>query len=163
VFGSSAARRLPDGYPRDRAELELTALLARMGERAEHHGIVVCLEPLQPSECNWLNRVSEGARVVRAVSHPNVGVTADLFHMLRSEEGADAIRDAGPWIRHVHVAENTDRAAPGTHGEDFTPYLRALAEIGYTERMSIECRWDDLDRQLPLAIATLRDQLARVG
>ncbi|GEM_PF-4321717 len=43
------------------------------------------------------------------------------------------------------------------------PYFRALASIGYTGRLSIECGWDDLAAQLPRAVATLREQMAQIG
>lgn len=162
VFGSSGARRKPDDFSRDRAELQFTALLARMGDRAAGHGLTVCLEPLQPSECNWLNTVAQGARIVGATHHPNVALTADLFHMLRSSEGPESITAAGALVRHVHVAENEGRAAPGTHGEDFRPYLAALASSGYAGRISIECRWSDLEAELPRARATLAEQIAAV-
>ena len=159
VFGSSSARRLPNGCHREEAELQFTALLARMGDLAAPHGITVCVEPLQASECNWLNTVRQARRIVAAVQHEHVGITADIFHMLRGDEGPESIRDAGGLIRHVHVAENEGRDAPGVHGEDFGPYLRALAEIGFAGRISIECRWDDFGAQLPAARAALHAQV----
>jgi sugar phosphate isomerase/epimerase len=50
--------------------------------------------------------------------------------MLVEDEGADAIRKAGGLVHHVHIAEEDGRRAPGTGGEDFRAYLRALKDVG---------------------------------
>ena len=160
TFGSSASRSVPDGFPHDQAELQFAALLGRLGDAAGKHGVTLSVEALQASETNFLRRVEQAARIVRAVNHPHVRLTADLFHMLREGEGAQSIRDASEWIHHVHVAEKAERTPPGRAGDDFRPYLRALREIGYTGRISIECRWEDLARELPVGLRTLREQLA---
>ena len=162
TFGSSGSRSLPDGYPTADAELQLAALLARMGPLAEREGVTVCVEPLQKRETNFINRVSEANRIVGAVQHPNIGITADVFHMLREDEGPRSIRDAGALIRHVHIAEKARRTAPGNDGDDFTPYLQALGDIGYAGLVSIESGWTDLGAEMPKAISTLEAQCAAV-
>ena len=99
---------------------------------------------------------------MEAVQQPNVGITADIFHMLRESEPAGHIREAGHLIGHVHIAEKDKRTPPGAAGDDFTPYLQALRDIGYTGGISIECGWRDLPGQLPIAVRTLRRQMARL-
>ncbi len=158
TFGSGGARRVPDGYDKADAELQFVALLARMAPIAKHHDVVVSVESLNKGEVNFINRVSEAHRLVRAVNHPNIGLTADFYHMLREDEGPESIVEAGQFVRHVHIAERAHRTPPGHEGDDFTGYFEALRSIGYTGKVSIECRWDDLDRQLPKAIATIRKQ-----
>ena len=130
-----------------------------MGQLAASSGVTVSVEPLQTSETNFVNRVSEALRIVRAVDQESVKITADIFHMLRVGEGPEAIREAGPWIHHVHIAEEAERTAPRPGGDDFRPYLRALRDIDYAGPISIECRWNDLASELAPAIAELRDQL----
>jgi len=49
--------------------------------------VTLSVEALQRSETNFLNRVSQAARLVRAVQHESVRLTADVFHMLREDEG----------------------------------------------------------------------------
>ncbi|QDU85429.1 Xylose isomerase-like TIM barrel [Planctomycetes bacterium Pla163] len=160
TFGSAAARTPPDGYAHADAELQLVALLARLAEPAREAGVVLCLEPLQRSETDFVNRVSEGLRLVRAVDHDHVRLTADLFHMAREDEGADVLVRAAPYVHHLHVAENEGRRAPGVHGDDFVPALRALVAAGFRGRVSVECRFVDFDAELPRALSTLRSQLA---
>jgi len=163
TFGSAGARMLPEGWRREDADLQFTALLARMGDLAERHGVDVCVENLQAAECNYLNRVSETRRLVAATGHPRLGLTADVFHMLRMEEKPDSIREAGALLRHVHVAEKRERTPPGSDGDDFRPYLQALKDIGFAGRISIECGWSNAAAQLPKAVAALRGQIAELS
>ncbi len=162
TFGSAAARSLPDVFPPADAELQFAALLARLAAPAREHGVVVAVEPLQQAECNFLNRLEEARRIVAAVNHPNVRLTADLFHMLREDEGPEAIRAARGLVHHVHIAEKRARTAPGVDGDDFVPYLQALKDAGFAGAISLECGWEDPAAQVPKAVAALRGQFERV-
>jgi sugar phosphate isomerase/epimerase len=162
TFGSSASRSLPEGFPKADGELQFVALLMRLAPIAEKHKIHVCVEPLQKSETNFIQYVHEGARLVEAVQHPNIGLTADIFHMMRGKESAESIRKAGKHIHHVHIAELAKRTAPGVDGDDFTPYLQALKDIDYRGPISMECGWSDLGKQFPVALETLRGQMAKL-
>lgn len=159
VFGSSGARSIPDDFPVERADEQFVELLRRMGPLAGEHGVVVALEPLQSSETNYINTVRHGLRLVRAVDHPSIGLAPDLFHMAREEEDPDAIREAGRFVRHLHIAEKADRTAPGVRGDPFHAYFRAVRAAGYQGRLSFECRWSDFERELPRAVRTTREQL----
>ncbi|MBT8484490.1 MAG: sugar phosphate isomerase/epimerase, partial [Phycisphaerae bacterium] len=162
TFGSSGARSVPAGYPPADAELQFAALLARMGPLAARHGVTVCVEPLQRRETNFIHLVLEALRIVRAVKHPNIAITADIFHMLRGDDPPASIRDAAGFVRHTHIAEKRARTAPGHDGDDFTPYLQTLADTGFAGGISIECRWDDVGSEAARAVATLRGQLRGV-
>lgn len=163
VVGSGAARSAPEGYPPDAAFEQYVQLLRRYAPGAEKWGLTLLVEPLQRGECNFLNTICEGAEAVRRVGSPSVQLLVDIFHMLRNGEDPDDIRKVAPLVRHVHLAENQDRAAPGVHNEDFRPFFRALRDIGYDELLTIEAVWTDLPAQLPLALTTLRRQLRESG
>jgi len=163
TFGSAGARTPPDDFPRADAELQFVALLARLAAPAERHGVIVCLEPLRRAETPFVNRVSEGLRLVRAVDHPRVRLTADLFHMAEEEEDASVLTEAAPFVHHLHAAEREGRAAPGTRGDDFGRAFALLLDAGFCGRVSVECRFTDFEEQAPRAIAVLREQLARAG
>jgi sugar phosphate isomerase/epimerase len=160
VFGSSGSRSIPDGFDRTEARLQFVGLLRRLGPLAAAHGVVVAIEPLNRDETNFINTVAEGAAIVREAGHPNIRLLADIYHMLRENEGPEALVEAGPLLRHVHIAEKDRRTPPGTAGDDFTPYLQALRRSGYSGDISIECRWDDLAAELPAALKALRDEIA---
>lgn len=163
TFGSSGARTPPDGFPRDEAELQFVALLARLVEPAQRHGITVCLEPLRRAETPFINRVAEGLRLVRAVDHERVRLTADLYHMAEEEEDVAVLTEAAPFVHHLHVAEREGRSAPGTHGDDFTRAFGLLLDAGFAGRVSVECRFADFEDQAPRAIDVLRTQIDRAG
>ncbi len=162
VFGSGAARTPPEGFPLRKAEAQFTALLRRMGPLAEPHGVTVVLEPLRKRETPFIRTVAHGARIVRAVNHPNIRLLADCFHMACENEPPEHIRHVGDLLHHVHIAQK-DRTPPAAGGDDLAPYLSALRDIGYRGRISMECRWKDMAAQLPGAVAALRTKIGLVA
>lgn len=163
VFGSAGARMVPEGFSSAKAFEQYVDILRRFGPVAEACGVTIVVEPLNRGECNLVNTILEGAEAVRRADTPGVKLLVDIFHMLRNGESPDDILKVGPLIRHAHVAENRDRAAPGVNREDFRPFLRALRHVGYNDRLTIEAIWTDLPRQLGPALDELRTQLADAG
>ena len=163
VFGSGGSRGIPEGFDAGRGRKQFISLLKRMGPIAKKYDVTVVIEPLNKKECNFINTVSEGTDIVRQVGHPNIKVLADFYHMMCENEGPESILKAGKDLRHCHIAELRGRTPPGVNGDDFTGYFHALKTIGYKGRISIECRWKDLNEQAPKAIETLKEQLNQVN
>jgi len=159
VWGSGESRRIPEGFARARAEEQFRDLARRIAELAARADVVLAFESLQSAETNFINNLREGAALVEAVGHPSFRLLADLYHMTRESETPESIGRAGRLIHHCHIAEKDKRTPPGTAGDDFRPFLKALNGIGYRGRMSLECRWDNLAREAPGAIAALRKQI----
>ena len=162
VLGSSRSRSIPEGFPREEAEDQFLSLLKGMAPVAEACGIIVAIEPLQASETNFINTVAEGAEMARRSGSPNICVIADFYHMAREGEPAEDIVAAADKLVHCHIAECAGRTPPGVDGDDFTPYLKALKKIGYTGRISFECKWGDVAAQLPVAVQVLKEQIQAV-
>ena len=162
VFGSSGSRKVPEGFSRDEALNQFTELCRKMAPIAEKYDVVVVLEPLNKGECNLLNTVADGGEIVKAVNHNNIMLLADVYHMLRENESPESIIRYGDYIRHTHIAENKERAAPGTYNDDFRPYFRALKEIEYNGLMSIECNWKNMAEQAGPALEALRKQISSI-
>ncbi len=160
VFGSGGSRGIPEGFSRDEARRQFIDLCTKMAPIAAKFDVVVVLEPLNTKECNFINSVTEGGKIVEEVNHPNFRLLADIYHMLMDGEGPESIVKYGHLIQHTHIAEKEGRAAPGIHNEDFTAYFEALKKIGYKGNMSIECRWDELEDQSGPALETIRLQLS---
>ena len=164
VLGSSGSRNIPDGFSRQEAERQFVELLRKLAPIAKKYDIVIAIEPLQKSESNFINTVQEGYEIAKQVKHPNIGVNADIFHMLREGEGPQSLLNAGrKYIRNVHIAEKANRTAPGVDGDDFTPYFAALKKIKYSGNLSIECGWSDFKTQVGSAIGEVKRQLQSVG
>jgi len=148
VFGSGAARRVPDGYPQDKAGDELKELCRRIGPLAERHGITVAMEHLRAKECNILTSLAEALEFVRQVNHPAVQVLADGFHMAQMNEPYEIIGSCAERLVHVHVADPETRAEPSAAGSDLRPLFSELKAAGYDAGVSVECRWQDMDANL---------------
>lgn len=161
VLGSGGARKIPDGFDAGRARQQFIDLGRRLGPLAEPHRVVVVLEPLNSGETNFFHRVEEGIAMVDEIGHPNVQLLADIYHMRREDEGPASLVKAGARLRHCHIAELSGRTPPGTDGDDFRPYFKALKEIGYRGGISIEGKWSkDPKADLLRAIRTMREQYA---
>ena len=159
VLGSGRSRFVPEGFERAEAEKQFLELLCAIAPEAEERGVVVAIEPLSRKETNFINTVREGAEFARRTGSPNIAVIADFYHMESAGEGPDAIIDCADKLVHCHIAEAITRTAPGVEGQNFVPYFDALKRIGYQGRISMECRWGDLETELPIAFETMKAQI----
>ncbi|GAC1358104.1 MAG: hypothetical protein PVS3B1_38780 [Ktedonobacteraceae bacterium] len=160
VFGSGGARKSPPGYDPAAATEQILNHLATWSKWARDHGVTIALEPLQFAETNTLNTVAESATALSGIAASGARLLADTYHMACNGEDPTTLVPWGSLLAHVHVAEQQERAAPGTHGEDLRPYFSALHRAGYDQRISIECRWRNFVAQVAPAIAVLKEQWA---
>jgi sugar phosphate isomerase/epimerase len=160
VFGSSGARRLPDGWPEKTADEQFVSLLKAMGKLAEKHEITVVVEQLRATECNFINRIQRGATLIRAAGHPNVRLLADLYHMATMGDTPADLQAAMDVVAHVEIAEKETRSYPGVHGDDFRPFFKVLRESGYSGAISIEGKGEPA--QVAPAFAEIIKQAAEV-
>ncbi|MDD4440498.1 MAG: sugar phosphate isomerase/epimerase [Kiritimatiellae bacterium] len=160
VFGSGGARKLPDGFDASKGREQFIDFCSKLGDRIQDLKVTIVLEPLNKGETNLLNSVTEGIAYVDAIDRPRIQLLADFYHMMKEDEGPDAIRKAGARIRHCHIAELEGRKAPGTKGEDLSRYFKALHDIGYTGGVSCECGWpkENVEDAWKKALATMRQQ-----
>lgn len=158
VFGSNTARRIPDGFPKAKADEQFVALLRAMAPLAARYKITVAVEPQRAVECNYLNHISEVVAVVAPVEHPNIRVLADLYHMAVMGDTPADLASAMKWVGWVELAEKENRTLPGVAGDDFRPYFTALAAGGYTGRIDIEA--SGTPEQITTAFATVARQAA---
>lgn len=158
VFGSGGSRAVPEGFDRNRAAGQLVENMKRYGPIAAAHGVTIALEPLNTKDCNFVNSVDEGAELVRSAGHPNIRLLIDTYHMAVDNDPADSIRRAEGLVVHAHCAEGDGRGPLGAAGEDQRPYFRAMRDIGYDGRISLECSWQDFAAQIGPAAAELRRQ-----
>jgi len=108
------------------------------GEYASSIGVVFAIEAWNRYESYFVNTIQQGLAIMNEVGLSNVGVMGDTFHMnIEERDMADAYRQAGKHLRHVHLADS-DRAAPGQGHIDFLPILRALKEMDYQGYVAFE-------------------------
>jgi sugar phosphate isomerase/epimerase len=156
VFGSGGARQLTEGWSAAQAHAQLLWFLHQCADAHESTGVVVAIEPLNRFECNLLHTVAEGAALAREVGRPGVQNLADTYHMERNgDETLADICASADCLAHVHTAD-TGRRAPSTGSYDHDALFQILRTIGYDARVSIECRFEDLESELPGALAHLK-------
>lgn len=155
VFGSGGARNVADGFPQEEAHDQLARFLRLAGGIAEDNGVTIVIEPLNSRDSNIVTSVVAGMQLAQAADHPRVRLLADLYHMLEDDEPLENITTCAQWIEHIHVA-GAQRAVPGEDGSPYQEFFRRLHACGYSGRISIECRWDDLAAQAGPAGTFLR-------
>lgn len=158
TIGSAYSRRCPKDFDPSKARAQFSSILGRIAPIARDNGIRLTIENLNSSETNICTRIAESVDVITAAG-PDVYLTADLYHMLREDDPASELLKAKGRVIHCHLAEKELRSSPGTKGDNFRPYLRALKELGYAGAFSFECRWGNSTTP-EKAIAAFRDQLA---
>lgn len=159
VFGSGGARRIPDGFDRDRAWEQLVEFGRRIGPLAQRHGVTVVVEPLNLGECNVLNTVGESADYVYAVDHPHVRLLVDGYHWSKDNDTVEGIVTNGPLLAHAHIATVEGRRAPAP-GDTCAPFFAALRKAGYDGRISIEGNIPSPAEELPRALEIMRALVA---
>ena len=165
-FGSSDARNAPEGYPIEKAKEQLVRFCQKLGDRISDCKVKVILEPLRKEEANYLREVSEGSDIVDMINRPNIQLLADMYHMRCENETAASILKAGKRIKHCHIAEKKGRKAPGTSGESFVDYFKALRQIGFSGGISCECGWprkkgETMPQMYVRVLEELKKQLAQ--
>ncbi|NOZ73154.1 MAG: sugar phosphate isomerase/epimerase, partial [Chloroflexi bacterium] len=116
----------------------LVANLQKLAAYAADHGVILCIEPLNRFETSFINLAEQAITVVDQVDHPACQIMLDTFHMNIEEKSlGNAIRAAGPRLKHVHACGN-DRGAPGSGNIDWNDVAQALRDIDYDGPVVIE-------------------------
>lgn len=157
VFGSGGARRVPDGFPQDKAFEQLVDFGRRAAEEAKAFNITIAVEPLRQQETNIINSAGEGLKLVQAINHPNFQLMIDFYHLAIEKEDPSIVIRAKDHLRHLHMANPQGRVFPLKWEEfEYAPFFAALKQIGYSARISVEAGTKDLPNEGPQAIALLR-------
>ena len=163
VFGSSGARRRPEGISKEEAWQILAPIYRLAGDYAARFGVTIAIEPLSYRECNAVNTLRDGLALMELAGHPNVRMLADMYHMGENGEDFNDVLLAGADLRHCHIGRPAGRVYPMPgDGYDYAPFFAALREIGYPGRLSVEASAPNKDpaADLPVAIAYCRESSA---
>ena len=162
VFGSGAARMVPEGFSRAAALDQFEAAVRVAQAEASQQGVTIALEPLHSGETNLLNTVGEAAAYIDERRLDGVRLVADLWHMECERETFDILDDVAEQVTHAHVAA-AERRPPGQAPDNIESFLWRLRQAGYGGACSIECNWTDLARELPGAVARVREAAVSAG
>jgi len=99
---------------------------------------LICLEPLNRFETDFINTCDQGLKMIKDVGSPALKLHLDTFHMnIEQKDQGAAIRKAGKLLGHFHAC-GSDRGTPGNDHIDWKPIAAALKAIGYKGDVVIE-------------------------
>ncbi len=156
IIGSMQGRwALPQS--REQALETLRESINELGEFAHSIGMPLIFEPVNRYETNLVTSVTVGCEFLDSLKSKNVKLLADLFHLNIEEANiAEALRQAGSMIGHVHFADS-NRLAAGFGHTDFPPIVAVLREIGYEGYLSAEVlSLPDADAAAAMTIKTFQ-------
>lgn len=159
IVGSPKQRNLMDGISYEQGWAWATEVFRDAVARAADRGVVICFEPLAPSETNFVNTAEEGRRFAAQFASPAMSIILDVKAMSsESKPIPQIIRESAGKFAYFH-ANDVNLKGPGFGDVDFVPIARALRESGYDGIVSVEVFKFD---EGPEAIATRsRDYLRK--
>jgi D-psicose/D-tagatose/L-ribulose 3-epimerase len=156
VFGSGKVRICPEHLNLGQGYQELVKKVRLTGEIAAQYGVKIVIEPLSRAETNLINTMSEGAILESDVDHENVGLLSDFYHVMTNHDSIESMESIKKF-GHIHIAAAHGRRYPlSEEGEEYRKFFQTLKKIGYTGRVSIEGKTDEIEKDAVTALALLR-------
>jgi sugar phosphate isomerase/epimerase len=139
VLGSPKQRDLLPGVTYEQAFDLVVQVFTRIMPAIGRLGIDLCLEPLAPSETNFLNTCAQASELIACVNHPHFKLHMDVKAQSSETAGTvpELIAQYAPTAGHFH-AQDTNLRGPGMGNVDFGPIMRALVASGYDRWVSVE-------------------------
>lgn len=157
VFGSSGAKNVPEGFSMEEAWQQIVQCLQIVDEELAGSDILIVIEPLNKLESNIVCLAKEGLTLAKEVACPHIRLLIDYYHLQMEQEPLSIVGKTGQFLQHIHIANPTGRVYPATNdGVDYIPFFKALKNNGYNQRVSVEAYSQDIARDIPLALAAMR-------
>ncbi len=139
IFGSPKQRNAI-GIEVSEARGYFAESLSMVAGHAREREVMILIEPLDRSQTDVVNTMSEALAVAEAVDHPAVSIMFDFHNTVDETESFETlIRKYYSHIGHVHVQEMDGRHLGTSSGEhDFKQAFDALRELGYDKWVSLE-------------------------
>jgi sugar phosphate isomerase/epimerase len=138
VFGSPMQRKIPPGHTREQATRFVIDTFRRAQSALSATGVKLCLEPLAPTEADFIQTATEAVAILRELDHPNYVLHLDVKAMSSEQVPIpDLIREHAKITGHFH-ANDANRRGPGFGDTDFTPIFQALKDVEYAGWVSVE-------------------------
>ena len=138
VVGSPKQRNLMEGVTPEKAWDFARTTFGPAVAGALRRGITICLEPLAPSETNFINTAAEAIRFVNQFRSPSFKIILDVKAMSsESKPIPQIIEESWPHFAYFH-ANDKNLKGPGFGDVDFKPIAAALRKVDYQGFVSVE-------------------------
>jgi sugar phosphate isomerase/epimerase len=139
VFGSPKQRDLLPGVTYHQAMDYADEVFSAVMPAVSACGVELCLEPLAPSETNFLTSIAQAEDLIARVNHEHFKLHLDVKAQSSDPGGSvtELIARHGSEAGHFH-AQDVNLRGPGMGDVDFGPILRALVASGYDRWVSVE-------------------------
>jgi sugar phosphate isomerase/epimerase len=138
VVGSPKQRHVLPGVSVEQARLWTIQTLRDAVKRAEDRAVTICIEPLSPTETNFINTAADAIEFAQQFQSSRVRIILDAKAMCSEAKPIpQIIRDSWPHFAHFHANDRNLRW-PGSGDVDFVPIATALKEVGYSGFVSVE-------------------------
>jgi sugar phosphate isomerase/epimerase len=138
VLGSPLQRNFPESMTHQQALENAAKTLRPIIPNLESHGIRIALEPLGPTEGNFLNHASQAVELIEMLQSKNIQLHLDIKAMSSEGEPIEKIiRDNRKHMIHFH-ANDPNLLGPGMGDVDQRPIFGSLKEIDYQGWVSVE-------------------------
>lgn len=148
VFGSSAAKAVPEGFSMEKAWEQLFEAGRIFSDVAKKHGQTVAVEGLNRHEVNIVNTLSDVYYYVKGVDRENFRMLADFYHIYKNGESISDVKKYKALLAHCHIAGFLKRAVPVKEEAGFIKdCISALKDMGYDGTVSFEGVFDINDEK----------------
>jgi sugar phosphate isomerase/epimerase len=139
VLGSPKQRDLLPGLTHDQAVGYAIEVFGRVMPAIGSAGVDLCLEPLAPSETNFLNTCAQAVEIIDQVDDPHFKLHLDVKAQSSESDTTvpELIRRYASIAGHFH-AQDINLRGPGMGDVDFGPIIKALVEARYNRWVSVE-------------------------
>ena len=139
VLGSPKQRDLIPGVSYDEAFGYALDVLEAAMPKIGDFGVDLCIEPLAPSETDFLNTCDQANVMIERVGHPNFKLHMDVKAQSGETEATvpELLRKHAAKAGHFHT-QDVNLRGPGMGEVDFGPIMQALVESGYDRWASVE-------------------------
>ncbi|MDB5694431.1 MAG: D-tagatose 3-epimerase [Alphaproteobacteria bacterium] len=138
IVGSPKQRDVLPGVSCEQAWTWATDCFRDAVKQAEDRGVVICFEPLAPSETNFVNTAEEGIRFAGQFESPAMSIILDVKAMCSEAKPIpQIISESAGRFAYFH-ANDVNLKGPGFGEIDFHPIAAALREANYDGVVSVE-------------------------
>lgn len=164
VFGSGGARRVPEDFDRAMAWHQLIQVGRLSAKKAEENGLLIALEPLNAKETNIVITQEDGLQLMEDVEREAFMILSDFYHLYLGGESGDVVARCGERLIHTHIANPVGRISPAKgDGIDYSDFFDGLARAGYSGRISVECSFQDPQKELAETLVLLKELAKEAG